>query len=131
MIDPDGAIAFIEARLSDDEAYARTAFADHNNAEADWDELWSGCVSLGPDEDVLITNDSGVSRHIARHDPARVLREVEAKRVLLRKYLAAEVDDDPGTIDVPSLVLLALAAVWSDHPEYDPSWVSPGAPAQS
>jgi Family of unknown function (DUF6221) len=83
--------------------------------------------------------------HIARHDPARVLREVDAKRKILaehgdtvgsvwipghghdNKFCMRCVDSDrdgdyyaeePG----PCLTLRTLAAVWSGHPDYDPDW---------
>jgi hypothetical protein len=72
--------------------------------------------------------------HIARHDPARVLREVDAKRKILALHGASIggtwcVTCDPGS-DVsgdagawyPCLTLRTLAAVWSGHPDYDPDW---------
>jgi|HubBroStandDraft_4_1064222.scaffolds.fasta_scaffold586039_2 hypothetical protein len=85
--------------------------------------------------------DAAQREHIARHDPARVLREVDAKRKILaehcdtvgsvwipghghdNKFCARCVDSDrdgdyyaeePG----PCLTLRALAAVWSGHPDY-------------
>lgn len=76
--------------------------------------------------------------HIARHDPARVLREVAAKRRLLGLIFAYEALDDaergcshtadqiaagecavkPGRIEA----LRTIAAVWRDHSDYDPTW---------
>ena len=49
--------------------------------------------------------------HIARHDPARVLREVKAKREILKHY------DPPA-----APFIRAMAAVYSDHPDYRDEW---------
>ena len=52
--------------------------------------------------------------HIACHDPARVLREVAAKRAMLE-------DLDLTYPDAVHLRKL-LAAAWSDHPDYQRDW---------
>jgi hypothetical protein len=49
--------------------------------------------------------------HVARHDPARVLAECEAKRVIVKE---SKPDED--------WVLYVLAAVYADHPDYLPEW---------
>jgi hypothetical protein len=70
--------------------------------------------------------------------PARVLREVEAKRARLRRRQEQAGCDlpegvhegrDPGERDRDEALKDALetevredAAVWSDHPYYDPAW---------
>jgi hypothetical protein len=79
---------FLRARLQDDEDYARNAYGNHNDAGPHWYEQWSGALNIGEDEDLVSTNDSAISRHMERHDPARVLAEVEAKRRLLDDLLA-------------------------------------------
>jgi hypothetical protein len=76
--------------------------------------------------------------HIARHDPARVLAEVAAKRRVMarhftppspvRIYAACEgCGYDYGDIsqrydigDCPEL--RDMAAVYADHPDYNPAW---------
>ncbi|MDQ0694222.1 DUF6221 family protein [Streptomyces sp. W4I9-2] len=87
---------FLRARLKDDEDYARNAYADHNDAGPNWYEQWSGALNIGEEEDLVLTNDSAISRFMARHDPARVLREVEAKRAVLNAYLPPDADVHPG-----------------------------------
>lgn len=79
----DELFAFVRRCLDEDEGLARAAFAEHNNAIAEWHEPWSGTVEIGPHEDDLCCNDAGVSRHIVNWDPARVLAEVEATRRIL------------------------------------------------
>jgi hypothetical protein len=70
-----------------------------------------------------------VATHIAAHDPARVLREIDAKRELLRRYeaLAAgvlvltssarEIQSEYRRVILPS-----LAAGYSDRPGYREEW---------
>ena len=75
---------FLLACIHDDECLARMAFADHNDNGPDWEEPWSGAVDLGGDgHELLLCNDSGVSRHIENFDPARVLTECEMKRKIV------------------------------------------------
>lgn len=74
--------------------------------------------------------DEGVARHIAAHDPARVLREIEAKRKLLRRALTGigcgqdhpgmDVHHDGGHRDEGTLRL--LASVYDDRPGYQEAW---------
>jgi hypothetical protein len=87
--------AFISARLEEDEAYALEAAKEFG---PDWIEIWSGTVDLSANLPLrqrqqvatwdahVPTNDSRVSRHMVRHDPARVLREVAAKRRVLARH---------------------------------------------
>ena len=59
--------------------------------------------------------------HIARHDPARVLAEVKAKREIVKFC-----DDDPLFLDggwaYTDRVLRLLASAYDQHPDYDPAW---------
>src|ERR1039457_110053 len=71
-------------------------------------------------------------RHIVRHDPVRVLREVEAKQNILARYedcLTRQEDQDypyapaaEQAREYEDFVLPNLAASYSDHPDYDPDW---------
>lgn len=71
--------------------------------------------------------------HIVRHDPARVLREVAAKRAILKAYPADDHEPYVAFGDWESCsdscprrildeVLKLLANAWSDHPDFDPAW---------
>ena len=63
--------------------------------------------------------------------PARIHREVEAKRAILGEYAPiAKADDgshEPeyayGWADALGVAVRALAAVYRDHPDYDPGWI--------
>lgn len=136
---------FIAARLDDDEAYARNAFRPHGDEGPkngpEWREIWSGTVECGPGGEHIATFDSQLSRHIERHDPARVLREVAAKRAILKQYQAALTANQIGTrpggihsissriraedeaaLDVLSRAVAHLAAAYADHPDYREEW---------
>lgn len=118
----DDLIAFVTARLDEDEAAAQEAASR----------------PLGPawDDGTRLT---AVARHIARHDPARVLREIAAKRVILARWefaanqvavgavneAAGYGPADPGwplRADSHELDVRSLAVAWNDHPDYRPEW---------
>lgn len=79
------------------------------------------------------------AEHIARHDPARVLADIAAKRRLVEGYpkleqrIAEVRKNDPTTYsydhakfagmrEAAEAVLLQLASVYADHPDYNPAW---------
>jgi hypothetical protein len=103
-------IEFIRARIDEDEETALDAGSDH------W-ELDSPYVGAHGN---LSPRRLGALRHMARHDPARVLREIEAKRLrvsAIERWLV----DDPD--DPPTLWLAAVEAQpFSDHPEWRQEW---------
>lgn len=114
----DELVQFLRARYAE-EAEAARAAADR---ESDW--WW------GPDAE------TAAERHIARHDPARVLRDIEAKRQLVgvhhaelievvnadreerSGYWCAECDGET----FPCRTLRLLASVYADHPGYRVEW---------
>lgn len=72
-------------------------------------------------------------RHAARQDPARTLREVAAKRVLIANWreLILRIDAEPDPEKRQRLALTRhgldqvayqLAAVHDDHPDYQEGW---------
>jgi len=146
-------VAFLAARLDADEAMAKAATGE--GSPWAWEHTGYGTSSWalghvqtedGTDLHGNIIPGSGVvidtvcesttgrpadGAHIARHDPARVLREVEAKRRILADYemWRAHADTDPaGTTPAKMAagallpVVRHLAAVYSGHPDYDEAW---------
>lgn len=84
-------------------------------------------VTLDTHDEGGITKDQ--AKHIALHDPARVLREIEARRRILDDYNHLEQLpewDDRVRGGKPSLerVLRSFALVHVDHPDYDQAWRS-------
>lgn len=66
--------------------------------------------------------------HVSRHDPARVLREIDAKRQLLNLYAevaANDVDDVEyanGWANALGVAVRLLAAPYSDRPGFREEW---------
>ncbi|MFD9763198.1 DUF6221 family protein [[Kitasatospora] papulosa] len=147
----DDLVQFLKDRLAEDEEIAKDP-THATWATAEWrfnDAGEAPYVDLGTNhlDSVSSLNESEM-RHIARHDPARVLAEVGAKRRLLAGYatavdrieelvslcerLKAEGKDafasDMDRIttihrrDVLHEVLHLLALPYADHPDYRQSW---------
>jgi Family of unknown function (DUF6221) len=134
--------AFLRARLDEDEAIALAA-CGHDGRQAIWvlrgHESDTGMIREGNGGAVVVYDegspDEAEAAHIARHDPARVLREVAAGRAILELHDGAHecpVYDHNGDIDNCGWVddgdcptKRHLAAVYSDHPDYDPGWAPP------
>lgn len=134
--------AFLTARLDEDERGAHAACGFHDfkpyRAAKSLPYNWRAYVNPGAE----VVHGSGelaatarapeVAAHIARHDPARVLREVAAKR----RVLARHHDDGDGCYgcgfgsdeermvkdvnDCPEL--RDMASIYTDHPDHDPAW---------
>ena len=103
-------IEFLRSRLAEDEEAALDAGSDHWELDSPY---LSTHGNLGPRR-------LGALQHMARHDPERVLREIEAKRLrvgAIERWLV----DDP---DDPTALWLAKAEAqpFSDHPEWHQEW---------
>ncbi len=154
-------IAFLNARLDEDAQIARVAAGANPGSPArswvaekvdykgqiGWQKVWA----IVPERveggaQALFLNDILPKRvtHVARHDPARVLREVEAKRKMLEAhgqghecqhftasgeksvvdgkpwvyYEAAHTEFTGGICDV----LRLLGLPYADHPDYREEW---------
>jgi Family of unknown function (DUF6221) len=127
----DALAAFYAARLDDDEAAAKAAAA---SGPWYWAEPRTYPQRIARAEEAA---------HIARHDPARVLREVAAKRAILAEHEAiypavgradgGGIPDPEGVVsvfaychvcdeDAPCSTLRHLAAVYSDNEGYRDEW---------
>lgn len=121
-------VAFLGARLAEDEAAAKAAWG----VEWDWRYVTR---PFGERPSIAHTV------HMARHDPARALRDVEAKRAILAEHGPANGGrnadrcrvctaithtgvghTDARRFRAPCPTLLFLAAVYSDHPDYRQEW---------
>lgn len=116
---------FVLARIADDEAAAHACAeaypppwdvtdrghsalvrADEPNFRAVAELQQSDCLDRWPGEYL---------EHIARHDPARVLRECTAMRAIVTS--AISYDCEPAEQAVAH-----LASIWADHPDYREEW---------
>lgn len=124
---------FVRARLDDDQRMA----AAHRQHSPSWDfddaaneirdALNAGTVAFVPH--------AADGEHMARHDPARALVEVHAKRRMIDNYEmmlhAAQTEPvpHPEMLAVYEMkaatwhtALRLLALSYADHPDYRPEW---------
>lgn len=114
---------------TEDEQKARRAAEDGRTV---WTEQSSGVIETGPWPDgVHALGDSRITRFMEAFDPARVLAECAAKRRILAfarfaDKIAADPQVDPvyrmGQAHGAHVVVAALAATYSDHPDYQEAW---------
>ncbi|MDK0524324.1 DUF6221 family protein [Streptomyces sp. ML-6] len=133
----DELMQFLRDRLDEDESVARTAGGGSTDGLR-WLDHGSGSGLVSDDAGMVVTHkpstDDEHAAHIARHDPARVLREVEAKRSILAQYEEAvrgAASDDWLARDTwrPCLRILEpvvrlLVLPYADHPNYQDTWQS-------
>ncbi len=131
-----GLVAFLRARLTEDE---QTASYDPDGRdphpadlvwtyEPDGDEEFPGGNVVARGHYIVQDQPQAIGAHIARHDPARVLRDIQASRGVLSIYdqMTADLNAPdfltrgmaPVAITVLAPVLCHLARAWSDHPDY-------------
>ena len=113
-------IAFLNARLDEDEEAAKASVMPEwmisESGEFGYIVAAVGTETTG--ESIADAWQEDVAVHIARHDPARVLREVEAKRAMLAELTRWPFDYRPGCNDPIRLFVHLLAAPYSDHPDW-------------
>jgi hypothetical protein len=127
----DDLVQFLRARLDEDETLAQntgqwsTSWQDLTMDGELRDDVNAGTVAYIPHE--------ATRTHIARHDPSRVLREVEARRRILDDVvptmqadelrIAGEWGVGADPVREASDDLLSLLALpYSDHPDYRSEW---------
>ena len=134
MSNIDELVAWLRAQIDEDEALAREAGGDS------WVAVDLAFVD-DPNGRQIVRDECmtpGVQAHIARHDPARVLREVEAKRGIVELHSDRDHFCGIGSIerdgytwheagekrraDIPCLTLRLLALPYADRPGYREEW---------
>ena len=116
-------VEFLEARLTEDELTAYAA-AD---ASPEWQAFYDYRDVKDVDGHFVVEADSqhpttAQAAHIARHSPARALRECEAKRAIIADFLRRDaLGDLPGRSAVED-ALKVICTVYSRHQDYDPAW---------
>jgi hypothetical protein len=134
---------FLRARLDEDDLIARAACWDEQS------DVWTArppraryerytVVDYLDDGVVVVTPENadpdGVGQHIARHDPARILAEVGAKRKLVAAYESAVTaygaaergttvsDLMTGSVNSLRFALQLLALSYADRPGFKEEW---------
>jgi hypothetical protein len=115
----DDLVAFLHARLIEDEQIAglstpgRWSYDDRDGYVYTDDLGTHTPVAYGTGND---------GEHIARHDPARVLADIESKRRIIRlcNNMLWEHEGGPDVVAKGTLEYLALP--YKDHPDYRKEW---------
>jgi hypothetical protein len=127
----DDLVQFLRDRLDEDERVAREAASTQRNGGS-W-QFSEMQVRAGDGAPVTKHTWVGEGSHIARHDPARVLAEVQAKRLLLDRWseLQDRIDSEDDQEKRGRLALtrhgldmfvFQLGTVYADHPDYRQEW---------
>lgn len=138
--DPDDLVTWLRVALDEEEAAARVATKDQWIADGTrvTDAAGSTVARMAVPSG-LYQQRMADAAHIARHDPARVLREVEAKRQIIGEVLRyeAKIDSEWGCChDAESIgagscpeinpneiqALRLLAMPYADRPGYRDEW---------
>lgn len=136
----DDLITFLRARLDEDEQAARKAASlcgCHQDAPS-WrfgDEATDGRILVADDPHPHVKRKLGrrwngsydglfMAEHIARHDPARVLRDVDAKRQIIAECIPSRVGGSELELSdaLGEVVLAFLALTYAGHPDYREEW---------
>lgn len=111
---------FLLARIAEDEAVARAA--SHQKVAGPFHGKWQADSALLMANGALERIDR---EHIARHDPARILGECEAKRCIAdnppERYEDGEAREDDAYGEW-FWTCRVLASVYASHPDYDEGW---------
>ncbi|MFC4529733.1 DUF6221 family protein [Sphaerisporangium dianthi] len=113
----DDLIAFLHARLDEDEHIARTAGGD------DECSTWTP-TSDGVDFDQYEIGGfhPSTAAHVARHHPARVLRDVQARQHTLVRCQKEMLSGIPRLVHFAKRTLWEMAQPYTDHPDYRQKW---------
>lgn len=129
----DNLIAFIEARLADDETAARNAGGEvwdftgvncevrtrERKGYGEFGRVVAYCRHGNP-----VQEDLALAIHIAQYDPDRALRKIAARRAVLNAYRTERERGFGGSGYTEGLefALRHAAAVWDDHSDYREEW---------
>jgi hypothetical protein len=117
-------VEFLEARLAEDELTASAAI----DGAADWHVLYAYRDIKDGDGHYVVLADSqyptfGQAAHIARHSPARILRQCEAARAVIGEFLRLDALGDMPGRSAMEIALRQLVSGHCDHPDFDQTWV--------
>jgi hypothetical protein len=120
---------FYAARLDEIEAAARDAYYEGQRWITEEEGVYRYPVFSDPvnpgyadQELVQMADRKRDARHIALHDPARVLRQVEAGRCILAMYADAVAEASSEVVEWMLAVVETEARVFSDHADYREDW---------
>jgi hypothetical protein len=121
----DDLVQWLRAQLDEDERTARATIWDGSGNKLDWELIASATVDVGGDE--FYVGDRTIANHMMAWEPARVLREIDAKRQIISEHdtegwkIGDRVHDCQWT-DRPCRTLRLLALPYADRPGYREEW---------
>lgn len=126
----DELVRWLGEQLDEDEQIARAAREAEFCKNGHWTvkgpfEEGLGAVHSEAGEAILGEEESvpfSIAVHIARHDPARVLREIDAKRRVITGLQHLFRGDDPFVSSIAEDSLRVLAEPYADRPGYRDEW---------
>ena len=120
-------VEWLRAQLDEDERLARATVWGGSGNRLSWELIASATIDVGSDE--FYVGDRTIANHMMAWQPARVLREIDAKRQLLtihRPYVAepgqACLGCAGGTEFEGCPVVRLLALPYADRPGYLEEW---------
>jgi hypothetical protein len=117
-------VAFLNARLDEDEMVAKP-FVNGLGDASQWECDEVGGVIRKHGVPIMHLETHLDAEFIARHDPARVLADVEAKRRIVREATYWSVDARPISPNARQFAgdtLRLLALPFAGHPDYREEW---------
>ncbi|MEV8042436.1 DUF6221 family protein [Streptomyces griseoluteus] len=127
----DDLVEWLRAQLDEDARIARAILWPGSGNKLDWELVASATIDFGEDE--VYVGDRTIANHVMAHTPARVLREVAAKRKLLDRWselqrrIEAETDEAKrGNLALTrhglDMFVYQLGTVYADRPGYREEW---------
>lgn len=113
----DDLMAFVYARLDKEEASALTASGDPDCG------VWAA-TGDGVDFDQYEVGGihPATAAHIVRHDPAKVLRDVQARRTTLVRCQEEMLSGIPRLVWFAKMTVWEMAQRWADHDDFNEDW---------
>jgi hypothetical protein len=136
----DELLVFAHARLVEEEQAALWAVRNSSIRERGLGEIWE-VVRTGPELRELVIQtrpkafrphrvvggldpllDKTVAAHIANHDTARTLRDVQARRKTLVRCQEEMLSGIPRLVHFAKMTAWEMAQRWSDHKAFNEGW---------
>ena len=124
VVEMSGIEEFLLDHLAETKAAALAAAFGYGaewTSETDDGEGWS-VVHADGKRDMVGCEDRDITRHIALHDPARVLADCEAKKQIVDTYLAIPVGQQAHYRAGLGRAVRYLALPFADHHDYREEW---------
>lgn len=116
-------VDFVRARLDEDEEMASAASPGPWATNAEHDEVTAVDGETVADGFALSNRQLRATvDHIARHDPSRVLSDVDSARRTLVRCQEEMLSSIPRLIHFAQMTVWEMAQRWSDHKEFREDW---------